>query len=91
MCVVALSLVMLFGTTTGIKAEEADARRILKAMSDYMAAQQAISFGFDATLEVVTLDKQKLGLASSGSLNLKRPGKIFVHAHRRVYRYRTVL
>ena len=77
MCVVALSLVMLFGTTTGIKAEEADARRILKAMSDYMAAQQAISFGFDATLEVVTLDKQKLGLASSGSLNLKRPGKIF--------------
>jgi len=78
MCVVALSLVMLFGTTTGIKAEEADARRILKAMSDYMAAQTSISFEFDATLEVVTNEEQKLALASSGTLVLKRPDKIQV-------------
>lgn len=75
--VVALSLLVLFGTTTVTIAEEADARRILKAMSDYMAAQQSISFGFDATLEVVTTEKQKLGLASSGTLDLKRPDKIF--------------
>lgn len=77
MSVLALSLIVLFATTTGTKAEEADAKRILKAMSDYMGAQQVISFGFDATLEVVTTDGQKLGLASSGALNLKRPGKIF--------------
>jgi hypothetical protein len=45
-------------------------------MSDYMAAQKFISFGFDATLEVVTKDGQKLALASSGTVTLNRPDKI---------------
>lgn len=45
-------------------------------MSDYLAKQQAISFSYDATLEVVTNDKQKLALASSGTLTLNRPDKI---------------
>jgi hypothetical protein len=78
MSAVALSLLILFGTSAGVNADEADAKRILKAMSDYMAAQKAISFGFDATLEVVTKDEQKLALASSGILTLKRPDKIRV-------------
>ena len=75
---VALSLLILFGTSAGVSADEADAKRILKAMSDYMAAQKSISFGFDATLEVVTKDEQKLALASSGTLTLNRPDKIRV-------------
>ena len=75
---VALSLIILFGTSAEAKAEEADAKRLLKAMSDYMAAQTSISFGFDATLEVVTSDEQKLALASSGALTLNRPDKIRV-------------
>jgi hypothetical protein len=75
---VALSLIILLGTSAGTKAEEADAKRILKAMSDYMAAQTSISFEFDATLEVVTNDEQKLALASSGTLTLNRPDKIRV-------------
>ena len=54
MSLVALSLIILFGTSAGVKADEADAKRILKAMSDYMAAQTSISFEFDATLEVDT-------------------------------------
>lgn len=74
----ALSLVLLLGVSVGVNAAEADAKRILKAMSDYMASQKAISFGFDATLEIVTTDAQKLGLASSGSLVLNRPDKIHV-------------
>jgi hypothetical protein len=78
MSAVALSLIILFGTTTGVKADEADAKRILKAMSDYMAVQKSLSFGFDATLEVVTNDEQKLALASSGTVTLKRPDKIRV-------------
>ena len=78
MSAVALSLIILFGTSAGVKADEADAKRILKAMSDYMAAQTSISFGFDATLEVVTTDEQKLALASSGTLTLNRPDKIRV-------------
>lgn len=74
----ALSLIILLGTSTGAMADEADAKRLLKAMSDYMAAQESISFGFDATLEVVTSNDQKLALASSGTLTLKRPDKIHV-------------
>ncbi len=76
MSVVALSLIVLFGTSTGIYADETDAKRILKAMSDYMGAQESLSFEFDATLEVVTHDEQKLALASSGTVTLIRPDKI---------------
>jgi len=75
---VALSVIIFFGTSGRVKADEADAKRILKAMSDYMAAQKRISFGFDATLEVVTQDDQKLALASSGTVTLNRPDKIRV-------------
>jgi hypothetical protein len=57
-------------------ADEADAKRLLKAMSDYLAAQQAISFAYDAVLEVVTKDEQILALASSGNVVLNRPDKI---------------
>ena len=54
----------------------AEAKRLLKAMSDYLDAQQAISFDYDAALEVVTTDQQKLALASSGAVTLNRPDKI---------------
>jgi hypothetical protein len=75
---VVLSLIILFVTSTVVNANEADAKRILKTMSEFMAAQQSLSFEFDATLEVVTKDDQKLALASSGTLTLKRPDKIRV-------------
>ena len=78
MSAVALSLIILFGTSAGLKADEADAKRILKSMCDYMAAQKSLSFGYDATLEVVTAEEQKLALASSGALTLNRPDKIRV-------------
>ena len=45
-------------------------------MTDYVGAQQAIAFDYDATLEVVTKDRQKLQLASSGTVSLARPDKI---------------
>ena len=45
-------------------------------MADYLAAQEAISFGYDATLDVVTPEDQKLGLAASGVVTLNRPDKI---------------
>jgi hypothetical protein len=78
MSAVALSLIILLGTSAGVNADEADAKRILKAMSDYMAAQKSFSFGFDAIFEVVTKDEQKLALASSGTAILNRPDKIRV-------------
>jgi len=58
------------------RADEAFAKTRLKAMSDYMAAQQAITFDYDSTLEVVSSDNQKVGLASSGKITLNRPDKI---------------
>jgi hypothetical protein len=76
MSAVALTLIVLLGTSAGVSADEADAKRLLKAMSDYVGAQKALSFEFDATLEVVTKDEQKLALASSGTVTLNRPDKI---------------
>lgn len=78
MAAAALVLIVGLGTLSGAKADEADAKNLLKAMSDYLAAQKAISFGYDTNLEVVTQDQQKLALASSGTLTLNRPDKIHV-------------
>ena len=56
--------------------DSAEAKKLLKAMSDYLTAQKAISFSYDANLQVVTNSDQKLGLASSGTVSLSRPDKV---------------
>lgn len=77
LCIAVLALMLgLWGTLSGARADEADARKLFKAMSDYMAAQKVISFQYDTILEIVTKDKQKLALASSGKVTLNRPDKI---------------
>jgi hypothetical protein len=58
--------------------DSAEAKKILKAMSDFMAAQKSLSADFDTVFEVVTPTAQKLGLASSGTVTLVRPDKIRV-------------
>jgi hypothetical protein len=63
---------------TAAHADEADAKRLLKAMSDYLGAQKAIAFEFDSNLDVVTTDQQKITLAASGSMLLNRPDKLHV-------------
>ena len=77
-----LAVVAIAGTTSlsAARADEAQAKSLFKAMSDYLAAQKAISFAYDSSLEVVTKKDQKLGLASSGTLTLNRPDKL--HATR---------
>jgi hypothetical protein len=55
------------------RADEAAATALVKAMSDHMAEQKAISFSFDTDLEIITKDKQKLALANSGTATLSRP------------------
>jgi hypothetical protein len=57
-------------------ADEAGAKGLFKAMSDYLVSQQAISFDYDAELEIVSNDLQKLGFASSGSVTVSRPDKL---------------
>ena len=73
-----VTFVLGLHTPSQVLADETDARKLVKAMSDYMASQKAISFAYDATLEVVTPDHQKLALASSGMLTLNRPNKMRV-------------
>jgi hypothetical protein len=58
------------------RADEVQARILFKAMSDYLAAQKAISLEYDSYLEVITTQEQTIGLASSGTLTLNRPDKI---------------
>ena len=58
--------------------DSAEAKKMLKAMSDFLAAQKTLSVGFDTVFEIVTPTDQKLGLASSGTATLSRPDKIRV-------------
>jgi len=74
--VVALAALTLNIAAPASLADEAEAKSMLKAMSDYLAAQKTISFGYDTNLEVVTKEKQKLLLASSGTVDLSRPDKL---------------
>jgi len=72
----ALALIIVSATPSGARAGEAEAKDLLKAMSDYLAGQKAISFAYDTNLEVVTKEHQKLLLASSGKIEMSRPDKI---------------
>ena len=74
----AFSSIVMLGISTTVSADEADAKRLLKAMTDYVAAQKTLSFEYDAILDVVTKNEQTLSLASSGSVTLKRPDMIHV-------------
>lgn len=55
-----------------------DAKNILKAMSDYLAAQKAMSFSYQSSVEAVTPDFEKLQFVSSGTASLTRPDKLRV-------------
>ncbi len=62
------------GAQDDASAQNAKAR--LKAMSDYLAAQKAISLSYDTVFEVVTSEHQKLQIATSGTMVLNRPDKL---------------
>jgi hypothetical protein len=64
------------GACASAQAGEADAKKLLKEMSDYVTSQKAISFSYDAGLEVMTKDEQKLSLLSSGEMVVNRPDKM---------------
>ena len=46
-----LAIAAMAGTmsVSAVRADDAQAKALFKAMSDYLAAQQAISFDFDST------------------------------------------
>ncbi|RWQ15766.1 DUF2092 domain-containing protein [Mesorhizobium sp.] len=53
-----------------------DARDLLKAMSDYMGAQQNFSFSYQSSIEAVSAGFEKLQFVSSGTVTVSRPDKI---------------
>jgi hypothetical protein len=72
----ALATAVIVGTAAAARADETAAKKLLKSMTDYVAAQKSISFNYDATLGVMTKDDQRLALLSSGDVVLNRPDKI---------------
>lgn len=71
-----LTLFFVAGSSISL-ADENDAKQLLKAMTDYLDAQESYSFDYDSTLEIVTHDKQTIGIASSGTVALQRPGNFY--------------
>jgi len=69
-------LAVVIGAATPATADDANAKKLLKAMSDYVGKQSSLSFDYDAALDVVTKDDQKLALVSSGTVSLTRPDKL---------------
>ncbi len=57
------------------------AQQILKAMSTYMASQKNLSASYDATLEVVTPEIEKLQFSASGTAEVSRPDKLRLIRH----------
>jgi hypothetical protein len=72
----ALVAVAALASPSPAGADEAHARELLQAMSAYLGAQEALAFDFDVSLEVVTVEDQKLAVASSGAVTLQRPDRV---------------
>ncbi len=71
-----VSVIACTGMASSAVAGEAEAMALLKGMTNYVSAQQTLSFRYDSDLEIITSDSQRLTLASSGTVSLSRPGKI---------------
>jgi hypothetical protein len=65
---------LLSVTTVLSRADDGDPRKILKAMSDYMAAQKSLSVRYDADIEIITPDLQKIQFTASGDVLVDRQG-----------------
>lgn len=59
-------------------AQENEATKLLKAMSDYVISQKSFSAKYDTDIEVITPAIQKIQFASSGEVLVDRPGRIKV-------------
>ena len=57
-------------------AGEMETKAMLKAMTDYMATRKELSFRYDASIDGVTKDGEKLQIANSGRVALARPDRI---------------
>jgi hypothetical protein len=61
---------------TGAQATEAEARTLLKAMSDYIGGLGALETSVDTSVEIITPDMEKIGFASTSTLKMARPNQV---------------
>ena len=57
------------------RAEEGEAKAILKAMTDYVSRQENLSLKYDTDIEVVTPAVEKIQFSASGDVTMSRPNK----------------
>jgi len=70
----------MMSTSIVMAAENDDALKLLKTMSDYLAGQKNFTVKFLSDVEVITPEVQKIQFSSSGNVSVSRPDK--VHASR---------
>jgi hypothetical protein len=68
--------IAVFVVSAGQTSQAQDAPKVLKAMTDYVAAQKSITASFDSDIEIITPELQKIQFTSSGQLKLNRPDKL---------------
>ncbi len=73
---VTLALTAIVSVNQGAHAQEDSAKKILKAMSDYVGSQKSISVTFDSDVEVITTNLQKIQFTNSGQMQMVRPDKL---------------
>ena len=66
---------MLTFVAADVRADQPDALKLLKGMTDYVSGQKTISAKFDASIEAVTHDLEKIQFNNSGEVMLVRPDK----------------
>jgi hypothetical protein len=70
----------LFGpTASAVEGVDAEAEKVLRAMSSYLGGLQSFTVKGDVDDEIVDLAGQKLQLSSSASLAVQRPNHFYAH------------
>ncbi len=73
---IGMAFAVILTATPAAQAQENAARKILKAMSDYIGGQKVVSMTFDADIEVMTVELQKIQFTNSGTIVLSRPNRL---------------
>ena len=68
-----LLAVLLLGSSSAARAEEGDARSLLKAMADYVGSQKTIEFTFDSDIEIIAPEVEKIQFTASAERFSRSP------------------
>jgi hypothetical protein len=72
-------LIVFLALPAAVPAQGNDARKLLKAMSDYLGGLKTIELTIDSDIEIITPQLEKIQFASSSRAVLSRPDKLWAH------------